>query len=309
MSAPAAELVGVSRSFGGTPALQDVDVALPSGAIVGLLGRNGAGKTTIMRLLTGHVRPGSGRVRLDGRDPWEDAAVLSRTCFVREAQKYPDGIRVAQVLRSASYVLPGWDDAYARELAADFGLPGRRAVSKLSRGMLSAVGVVVGLASRAPVTFFDEPYLGLDATARQLFYDRLLADYAEHPRTVVLSTHLIDEVADLLGHVVVVDSGRVVLDEDAEDLRGRGAVLVGPEPAVSSLLADRPVLGRERLGGTVRVAVAWPLTEPDRAGADRAGVAVEPLSLQQLVVRTTAPSPRAGAVGAARTDLVEGARR
>ncbi|MGJ7440612.1 ATP-binding cassette domain-containing protein [Aquipuribacter sp. MA13-6] len=309
----AAELVDVSRSFRGTPALQDVRTALPQDAITGLLGRNGAGKTTIMRLLTGHLRPTSGRVLLAGEDPWENAPVLARTCFVREGQKYPDGMRVAQVLRAAALVLPGWDEAYARDLAADFGLPGRRAVSKLSRGMLSAVGVVVGLASRAPVTFFDEPYLGLDAVARQLFYDRLLADYAEHPRTVVLSTHLIDEVADLLEHVVVVDRGRVVIDASADDLRGRGAVVTGPDRAVTSLLAGRPVLATERLGGTVRVAVDWSLPPSDVAEAERLGLGLEPMSLQQLVVRTSTGPPRAGSPGAhadlGRSHLHEGAGR
>jgi energy-coupling factor transporter ATP-binding protein EcfA2 len=94
----------------------------------------------------------------------------------------------------------------------DFALPGNRAVKKLSRGMASAVGIVIGLAAHAEITLFDEPYLGLDAVARQIFYDRLLADYAEHPRTVLLSTHLIDEVANLLEHVVVIDRGRIVAD-------------------------------------------------------------------------------------------------
>lgn len=298
-AAPAAQLVAVTRSFRGTHAVTDMSLALPVDAITGLLGRNGAGKTTVMRLLTGHIRPDAGRVLLAGQDPWENPAALSRTCFVREGQKYPDGMTVAQVLRAAALVLPGWDAPYAEDLAADFGLPQRRAVNKLSRGMLSAIGVVVGLASRAPVTFFDEPYLGLDAVARQLFYDRLLADYAEQPRTVLLSTHLIDEVADLLEHVVVVDGGRVLLDEAADDVRGRGAVLTGPQPLVTALLGERPVLATETLGGTVRVAVDFPLTARDSAEAQRLGLGVEPMSLQQLVVRTSTVSPRAGSAGAA----------
>src|SRR6201746_2103618 len=101
-------------------------------------------------------------------------------------------------------------------MLSDFRLPTNRRIKKLSRGQLSAVGVIVGLASRAPLTFFDEPYLGLDAVARQLFYDRLLADYAEHPRTVVLSTHLIDEISNLLENVLVLDHGRLTLDAPAD---------------------------------------------------------------------------------------------
>src|SRR4030095_10272954 len=143
--------------------------------------------------------------------------------------------RVRHVLRTAAALFPCWDEAFARELVADFGLPSDRHAHKLSRRMLSALRVTVGLASHAPLTFFDEPYLGLDAVARQLFYDRLLADFAEHPRTVVLSTHLIDEVADLIEHVVLLDRGRVLLDEEAEALRGAAVVVSGPSAAVDAV--------------------------------------------------------------------------
>src|SRR5699024_12255153 len=102
---------------------------------------------------------------------------------------------------------PHWDEAMARELVADFRLPEKRRISKLSRGQLSTVGIVIGLASRAPVTLFDEPYLGLDAVARRLFFDRLLADFAEHPRTVLLSARHIDEVSAPLALVVVLRAG------------------------------------------------------------------------------------------------------
>ena len=163
-------------------------------AIHGLLGRNGAGKTTLMQLLTGQDLPTSGQVRLFGEDPYENPDVLARTCFVAEGQTYPDAYRVCHVVAAARLLHPRWDEAFARQLLAEYDLPLGRRVRKLSRGMRSALGVVVGLASRAELTLFDEPYLGLDAVARQLFYDRLLADFAEHPRTVVLSTHLIDEV-------------------------------------------------------------------------------------------------------------------
>src|SRR6185437_4426143 len=136
-----------------------------------------------------------------------------------ESQKYPDTFRIIDVLAVAKTLYPDWDDAYAKSLIEDFRLPIKRKIKKLSRGMLSSVGIVVGLASRAPLTIFDEPYLGLDAVARVLFYDRLLEDYAEYPRTVILSTHLIDEVSRLLEHVLVIDNGKLLLDEDADALR------------------------------------------------------------------------------------------
>ena len=114
--------------------------------------------------------------------------------------------------------------------------------------MRSAVGITIGLAARAELTLFDEPYAGLDPVARQLFYDRLVADFAEHPRTVVLSTHLIDEAADLLEHVVMLDRGRVVLDAPADDVRGTAMTVSGPATAVEEFAAGRAVWHRQRLG-------------------------------------------------------------
>jgi ABC-2 type transport system ATP-binding protein len=207
--------------------------------------------------------------------------VLGRTCFVKESQRYPDTFTVRHALRAAALVYPLWDQALADGLVADFGLPVDRRITKLARGMLSAVGVVIGLASRAPLTFFDEPYLGLDAVARQLFYDRLLADYTEHPRTIVLSTHLIDEVSDLIEHVVLLDRGRVLLDADAEDLRSSAVTVSGPTAAVEGFVAGRRELHREGVGGFLRVTVSGAPVQPVP------GLRFEPVSLQQLVVRAT----------------------
>ena len=173
-----------------------------------------------------------------GEAPAENEAVLRRMVFVREEQAYPD-FRVGHAIRVASWFYPNWSEELARQLLADFDLPLRRRIRKLSRGMRSAVGIVIGLAARAELTVFDEPYAGLDAVARQLFYDRLLADFAEHPRTVVLSTHLIDEVADLLEHVVMLDRGRVVLDAPADDVRGTAMTVSGPGHGRRGFVAGR----------------------------------------------------------------------
>jgi ABC-2 type transport system ATP-binding protein len=153
--------------------------------------------------------------------------------------------------------------------------------------MLSALGVVVGLASRAPLTVFDEPYLGLDAVARQLFYDRLLADYTDHPRTIVLSTHLIDEVSDLIEHVFVLDHGRLIVDAGADELRGRMLRLSGPASAIDDLVDTGTALHRERIGTLARVTVRGPLAGADQARAASLGIALEPVSLQNLVVSLT----------------------
>ena len=278
----------VSKRFGNVAALDEVTFSLREYTIYGLLGRNGAGKTTLMQILTGQQVATSGTVEVLGAAPYENDAVLARTCFVREAQRYPDDFRVRHVLRAAAQLFPYWDESFARSLVDEFRLPWSRPMKKLSRGMLSAVGVVIGLASRAPLTFFDEPYLGLDAVARQLFYDRLLADYAEHPRTIVLSTHLIDEVSDLVEHVLLLDGGRLLVDEEADRLRGQVLTATGPAPAVQSFAAGRTELHRAVVGSMRRSTLRSVLDDATRVDAERLGITVEPVSLQQLVVSLTA---------------------
>lgn len=185
-------------------------------------------------------------------------------------------------------------------------------IKKLSRGQHSAVGIIIGLASRAEITFFDEPYLGLDAVARQIFYDRLLADYADHPRTVVISSHLIDEVADLIEQVLVLDDAKVVIDEAADDLRNRAVTVVGPETAVDAFLAGRDELHRERLGHIVSVTVLGGLDSDERDAVVRAGLSTVPVSLQDLIVRLTqgsGPADLATTASGSPADLPTGAQR
>jgi ABC-2 type transport system ATP-binding protein len=280
---PTISTTALGRRYRGQVALDDVSLTVGPGTVTGLLGRNGAGKTTLMRIVTGQEFPTSGAVRVFGEGPAENDAVLRRMVFVREEQAYPD-IRVCHAIRAASWFYPNWSEDLARQLLTDFDLPPRRRIRKLSRGMRSAVGIVIGLAARAELTLFDEPYAGLDAVARQLFYDRLLAEIAERPRTVVLSTHLIDEVADLLEHVVLLDHGRVVLDAPADDVRGTAMTVSGPATAVEEFVAGRPVWHRQRLGARASVTVAGPLDVAAQARARALRLSLEPLSLQQLLV-------------------------
>jgi ABC-2 type transport system ATP-binding protein len=280
------EVTGLTKTFGALNAVDNVSFSVEENKIYGLLGRNGAGKTTLMQLLTGQDFPTGGSIKVFGDNPVETARVLQNVCFIKESQKYPDDFQVKHVLKSAPWFFRNWDAEYADRLVEDFRLPTNRRIKKLSRGQLSAVGVIVGLASRAPLTFFDEPYLGLDAVARQIFYDRLLEDYAEHPRTVILSTHLIDEVSNLLEHVLVIDEGRIIIDEDAENVRGSAITVVGTRTAVDSFVGRREVLHREGIGGLASVTVGA-LDPSERQEAAAAGLELSPVSLQQLIVRKT----------------------
>jgi ABC-2 type transport system ATP-binding protein len=300
----AAGFESVTMQFRGHTALTDVTTEIQADTITGLLGRNGAGKTTMMQLLTGHRLPTSGQVRVLGGAPFENDAVLSQLCFIKESQRYPDLFRVCDAVRAAATVYPSWDQELADQLLEEFELPVKRNIKKLSRGMTSAVGIVLGLASRAPITLFDEPYLGLDAVARQLFYDRLLADYAEHPRTIVLSTHLIEEISDLLEHVLLIDHGRVLLDADAETLRATALTVSGPARQVATFGAAHELLTTESLAGQSR-AIVRTGTATARRMATELGLVVEPTSIQKLVVAMSLRSTTTDrATSAAPSDLL-----
>lgn len=297
------EVAGLHKRYRDAAALNDVSFRIEKDAIYGLLGRNGAGKTTLMSILTAQNFATEGSVRVFGEDPYENPRVLSRMCFVRESQKYPDDAKPAHAFAAAKIFFPNWDDDLAADLIRQFQIPVTRTIKKLSRGQLSAVGVVIGLASRAEITFFDEPYLGLDAVARQIFYDRLLEDYSSHPRTIILSSHLIDEVANLLERVIVLDGGRVVMDEDTDAVRERAATIVGDAAAVDAFCVGREVLHRETLGGVASVTILGALSPGDRRALAEARLEVSPVSLQEFIVRAT---PHAASAAAT---LPEGALR
>ena len=286
-------VTGLTRRYRTKLTLDQVSVSFEAGAITGLLGRNGAGKTTLLRIIAGQEFASAGSVLVFGASPAENDRILRQIVFVREDQAYPD-FKVGDALRAASWFYPNWSAELADTLMADFTLPRNQAVKKLSRGMRSALGIVIGLAARAEVTMLDEPYAGLDAVATQLFYDRLLADYAEHPRTILLSTHQVDEAAGLLERVVVMDQGRVVLDAATDDLRGAATRVSGPALAVAEFTARRQVWERRRMGSQESAVVAGPPGEADRGTARNARLTLEPISLQELVRYVgTHPAPDA----------------
>ncbi|MGW7681927.1 ATP-binding cassette domain-containing protein [Kribbella sp. NPDC054772] len=286
----------LSVHFAGTPALDRLDLRLAPGKIHGLLGRNGSGKSTLAAILAGFRRPDGGRVLIEGGDlgaaqePYENAVVTSRVCLIRESGDLPDPVPAKRVLELAAALRPYWDAELAGELLDRFEVPLNKKIQKLSRGKKSALGVVLGLASRAPLTIFDESYLGMDVPSRHLFYDALLADYAEVPRTIVLSTHLVSEVSAMLEEVVILDNGRLVTQSPVDALRGRGASIVGPAAAVDAFTAGFTVLAEERLGGTKSTTVLGDLDPALLAQATDAGLEIGPVGLQDLFVHLTAPA-------------------
>lgn len=287
------ELNGLTKSYGKTfHALQDINLTIQENKIYGLLGRNGAGKTTLLHLITAQLFPTAGELKVFGEAPYENKEVLRQICFIKESQKYPDTFRVRDVLSVASSLYPNWNTSLADSLVLQFNLPPNRRVKKLSRGMLSSVGIIIGLASRAPLTIFDEPYLGLDAVARQLFYDQLIQDYMDYPRTIILSTHLIDEISAMLEQVIVLHQGKLLLNEEAEQFRGSAFHVSGKQSDVDHFVIGKEVLHQEELGFMRSVVVRTTDQKNFRKQAELNNINLAPVSLQQLMVYLTKQTNR-----------------
>ena len=268
-------------------ALTGIDLRVPAGTILGLLGRNGSGKTSLMSLVASLRRPTAGQVLVGGADPWEDADRMAAVALLGPGGdggewKVHDAVEFSAALR------PAWDEAYARRLLDRFEVPNVK-IANLSRGKRAALACTMGLAARAPVTMFDEAHLGMDAPSRYAFYDEVLSDYLAHPRTFIVSTHHIDEVASLFGRVAILDRGRLLVDADTDALRAQGTEVVGPAGAVERFVAAAGVelLHERRLGGTLAAVAYGELTDDERRTAATAGLELGPLPLQDLFVHLT----------------------
>ncbi|GAA3390529.1 ABC transporter ATP-binding protein [Cryptosporangium minutisporangium] len=285
---PTIDVADLSYRYGTTLALDGVNFSLPGGKIYGLLGRNGAGKTTLLSALAGFRKPSAGTVRIDGQPVFENAQVVRQVCLIQESSNVGDrSDTLHDILDFARRLRPGWDAAYAARLVEKFELPSRTKLGELSRGQRSAFGIVVGLASRAPVTMFDEAHLGMDAPTRQAFADELLQAFLEQPRTFVVSTHLIEEQSPLFERVLILHEGRVLLHEDLDDLRARGVAVTGPAATVDDFVADLTVLGDQRLGPTKSAMVYGEFDDERRAAARAAGLDLGPMAVQDLFTHLT----------------------
>ncbi|MGO3758105.1 MAG: ABC transporter ATP-binding protein [Agrococcus casei] len=287
------ETSALSKHYKAVKAVNDLTVSFDENRIHGLLGRNGAGKTTLMQLLTGQLFATSGDIWVFGESPLENTTVMQRTCFIQEGQTYPDGFEPRHVISIAAGMHEKWDQQRADELVEMFELPMKRKIKKLSRGQLSAIGIIVGIASRADLTFFDEPYLGLDAVARKNFYDALLADYAEHPRTILISSHHIDEVAPLLETVTVIDNGELLMQHDVDELADAAFAFAGTRAAVDQFTGSVQVLERTDIGGLSTVVVRGPITQDAARLASDLRLDKSRASLQDLFVAVTESARKA----------------
>ena len=275
----------LTKQYGSKTVLDHVNLTLESGKIYGLIGRNGAGKTTLLSLMSNQNPISAGTATIDGQRIWENPKALSRICFSRElnlsAESALSSYTLKAYLRAAETYLPHWDKEMAARLLELFGLEKKKKLGKLSKGMLSMVTILVAMASKAEFTFLDEPVAGLDVVAREQFYQLLLEEYTETGRTFVLSTHIIEEAADVMEEVIILDRGKILLKENTQELVDRARYVTGLADQVDGATAGLPCHHVENIGRSKAVTVLLPEGEDLNPGYD---VTVQPVNLQKLFV-------------------------
>lgn len=285
MDAKVLSAQGLCKRYGILNALDHVALTLEPGHIYGLIGRNGAGKTTLLAALTAQLPPDSGSVTYGGAPVWENEAVLGELCFSRELGGTLGGVnnalKVKEYLKAGRLFYPHWDEAYAQKLVKQFGLDPKKKINALSKGMASMLTIVLALASRAPITFMDEPVAGLDVVAREDFYRLLLDDYAETGRTFVVSTHILEEAANVFEKVLIMKEGHLIEDCDADELLAQFCAVSGRDDVVDAACAGLEVLHTESLGRQKSCVVRVPVSTIAAKGLD---VDCTGLTLQKVFV-------------------------
>ena len=275
----AIEVRGVTKRYGATTALDNVSVKFGGGIVYGLLGANGAGKTTMMNLITNRIWADEGEITIDGESAPGNDRALGKVYMMAEANLFPDSMKVDGALKLTRSFYPTFDMDYAMSVAEKFALPTKKKVKALSTGYASIFRLTLALSVNCPYVIFDEPVLGLDAQHRDLFYRLLMEKCAEGSQTVILSTHLIQEAAKLIGHAVIIKNGKILRDSDADELSGAAYQVSGPAAAVDGYLRGRHVLSVNSLGGLKTACVEG---VPDERGSE--GLEFSNMDLQDYFI-------------------------
>jgi ABC-2 type transport system ATP-binding protein len=246
------EAHGLRKAFGATIALDGVDLHVEEGRILGIIGPNGAGKSTALHAILG-LTPYQGELKVLGRDPWSQRDELMRdVSFIADVAVMPRGMRVSQALEYVAGVHPRFDRAKAEGFLAKTNIKSTSKVRELSKGMVTQLHLALVMAIDAKLLVLDEPTLGLDILYRKQFYDSLLNDYFDRSRTIVVTTHQVDEIQDVLTDVMFINQGRIVMECGMEEFESRYVeVMVRPENLAAARefkpMHERQVFGRSIL--------------------------------------------------------------
>jgi len=277
------EVKNVTKTYGKVCALKDINLKFEENKIYGLLGRNGAGKTTLLNIITNRLFSDSGEVLVDGETALENDHAQRKIYLMSEKNYYPQGMKIRNVFKWTQEFFPSFDLDYAKNLARKFGLDTGKKVKELSTGYTSIFKIIIALSVNIPYILMDEPVLGLDANHRQLFYQTLIENYNENPRTIVISTHLIDEVANVIEDIIIIDQGQILRNESCESLLAQGYTVSGSATAIDSYIAGKTMIGSDSLGGLKTAYILGSVNKSELPS----GLEISRLDLQRLFIQLT----------------------
>jgi ABC-2 type transport system ATP-binding protein len=281
------DIKNISKDYGNMKALDDISLRIEPNKIYGLLGRNGAGKTTLLNLMTNKIFPTSGEITIDGDNVFENDKALNNIFYMMEKNLYPENLKVAEIFKWTKEYYPLFDTEYANSLAKKFELNINKRIKSLSTGYTSIFKVIVALSSNAKVIIFDEPVLGLDANHRNMFYKELIANFSENPKTIVISTHLIEEIGTVLEEVIIIKNGKLIEKKPVEELLASAYIVSGEGSKVDEYLKDRNYIGEETMGKFKAVTVMEDINNRDEVLAKELNLDFAKAELQKLFISLT----------------------
>jgi ABC-2 type transport system ATP-binding protein len=278
------ETRNLSKAYGSVIALEDVNLNFAEKGLYGLFGRNGAGKTTLLDIITYRRYPDRGNVICFGEDTTRTPRPLTKNCcYMPEKNYFPARLKTEKILDYGKMAFPGFDEAYAQRLCDRFKLNQNQKFGQLSKGYQSILKVILGLAARSPITIFDEPVLGLDAAARDMFYRELIEEYANSPRLFIISTHLIEESSDLFNEAIIIKNGEVVVQAPIEDLLSKAFYVSGRTDRVNTFIQNQKVLRYEIVNEFKTAVIDGELDSVEK----QTGLNFSPITIQKLFIDLT----------------------
>lgn len=277
------EVRNVIKNYGSTCALDKVNLSFEDNKIYGLLGRNGAGKTTLLNIITNHIFADSGEILIDGVSSVENDKALQKIYMMSEKNYYPEKMKIKEIYNWSKAFYPDFDMEYALNISDQFELNINKNVKALSTGFNSIFKVIIALSVNVPYILLDEPVLGLDANNRELFYSLLIDKYSKNACTIVISTHLIEEVSNVIENVIIIKKGKIIKNETREELLTKGYTISGAADKIDRYVVGRNVIGTDILGGFKS---AYIIGEPEKAQMLQ-GLEITKMDLQKLFVQLT----------------------
>ena len=281
------EINHLYKSYGKTKVLYGVNLRLEENKIYGLLGRNGVGKTTLLSIIANQIKRDSGELKLFDQEIYENAKVVEDICIVSERGIGVEDIKVRDIFKKARILYKDWDEEYKNYLVKEFNLNIKKNYSKLSRGNQTIVGLIIGLSSRSKLTIFDEPSLGLDAAFRYQFYNTLLKDVEINPRTIIISTHLIDEVTNLFEEIIILKDEKVYIQEEVSNLLEKSYFLNGKAEYILPRIKDKEIIFKEEFGTSIILGVFGRLSSEEKSELKENNIDISPIPLQKLFIYLT----------------------